>query len=65
MTIKKAYKAKALALHPDKNPHGASSKQDFQELAAAFERLYGCCDTYTRKRNKQEPYRVLIVVSKT
>nr|GEV28691.1 DnaJ homolog subfamily C member 17 [Tanacetum cinerariifolium] len=36
--IKKAYKLKALELHPDKKPHNPNAVADFQKLQASFDK---------------------------
>jgi len=37
--IKKAYRAKSLKWHPDKNPDNAEAKEKFQDVASAYEVL--------------------------
>ncbi|GKF25717.1 DnaJ homolog subfamily C member 17, partial [Tanacetum coccineum] len=44
--IKKAYKWKALELHPDKKPNNPNAVADFQKLQASFDILK---DEYGRK----------------
>ncbi|PWA44500.1 dnaJ domain-containing protein [Artemisia annua] len=44
--IKKAYKLKALELHPDKKPNNTNAVTDFQKLQASYNILK---DEYTRK----------------